>query len=362
MRRIIFVVGVILCARTIAAQDYFIIKDLRPDWMVFKEGKYYNYSDKDKAQAIHIPIKPGLFKGDKLLLESNGRFSVWLNNQLLTDQVKRKLITMDSLSDGILWISLYQEEGLIVQNLRTQIITEVPSLTSSGSPLPRHVNDARNFVLVSGLLLIIFFVLILRLNPKLTFHYFSVSRLFSLRESEEDQMFSRIASSANILFYFFVSLLIGYMMMVMVIGLPPVYRFQFFLEAETFKELSVRWLQVSGIILAAFFVKSIAITLLSVLFDIRDQAGFQFLGFIRAGLLVATLLTVCTVFYFIISGSHMGWFSFLYESLRWLMIGWIMLIYFKLNRRVAFSSIHLFSYICATELIPFFVVFKILYE
>lgn len=360
MKPVIRIVVFFFLTQPVTAQDYFIKKDLQTEWTVFSEGKYRGYQETDQINAIHILVDPSRYKGDKLMVQSDEKFSVFINDQLWDDQTRKFTLAMDSLPTKAV-VSLYTKERITSQSLRTIITTELPTVALSG-PLDRQGNDAQNFVIAAGLLLIVFFVFILRLNPKLTFHYFSLSKLFSLRESDESQMFARITSSANVLFYLFASLLAGYVIMVMVIGLTPRYKFQHFLTAQSFIDISLRWLQVSSIIVIVFFCKALVITLLSMLFGIRDQAGFQFLGFIRSTLLIAALLAACAAFYFIINGSNEGWYSFLYASLRWIMVGWVILVFLKLIRRAPFSAFHLFSYICATELIPFLIAVKVLYE
>lgn len=360
MKPIIYVVICFFLTQSVVAQEYFVKQDLQTEWLVFSDGLYRGYQETDQVKSIHIILESSRYKGDKLVIESAEQFSVFINDQLWVDQTTNVILAMDSSLTNTA-VSIYNNEGITFQNLKTIITTDLPAVAVSG-PLARQGNDARNFVIAAGLLLIIFFVFILRLNPKLTFYYFSLSKLFSLRESDESQMFARIASSANVLFYLFASMLVGYVMMVMVIGLTPEYKFQHFLSTHSFIEISLRWLQLCGIIFLAFFSKAVVITLVSLLFGISDQSGFQFLGFIRSTLLMASVLTACTALYFIMNGSSEGWYSFLYASLRWIMVGWIILIFLKLIRRAPFSAFHLFSYICTTELIPFLIAVKVLYE
>ncbi len=355
-----FIIGLIL-AQHAMAQGYFVKKHLQSDWQVFEAGKYRGFLETDKVKSIYIPLEALRYKGDKLMVESDGEFSLFVNDQLFIDQTKSLMMSMDSFPAKAIMLSIYRNDGISPQSFKTVIATQI-SVPALNEPILRKGNDARNFVIAAGLLLIVFFVFILRLNPKLTFHYFSLSKLFSLRESDENQMFARIASSANVLFYLFASLLVGLAIMGMVIGLTPEYKFQHFLSAQSFIEISVRWLLVSGIVLLTFLCKAVVIYFFSILYNMGDQSGFQFLGFIRSALLIAVLLTAFTTTFFIMNGTHEGWYSFLYESLRWIMVGWIVLIFLKLIRRVPFSAFHLFSYICATELIPFLVAVKVLYE
>ncbi|MBX2961088.1 MAG: DUF4271 domain-containing protein [Cyclobacteriaceae bacterium] len=361
MMRIIFLAVNFLLMNVGFAQDYFIKMDLQADWLVFSDGAFREFKDNDQVKAIHIRLNPSRYRGDQLLVESEDWFSVFINDELITDNVKYLALPIDSIQHRSALISLVGDRSIKRKNQKTLIITASSSTTIPG-PVVRPKNDSRNFVIAAGLLLIVLLAFMLRLNPKLTLSYFSLSRLFSLRESDEGQSLARIGSSANLLFYLFASLSVGFVIMVIVIGVDPQYRIQYLLKGQSFVELSIRWLQLSGGVAVAIFLKAILITMMSILFGINDQSGFQFLGFIRSIMLITVLFTGAIVFYFILNGSHEPWYSFSYASLRWLMTAWIILIFLKLMRRTPFSVFHLFSYICATELIPFFVAVKLLYE
>jgi hypothetical protein len=100
---------------------------------------------------------------------------------------------------------------------------------------------------------------------------------------------------------------------------------------------------------------------IALLFGTREVAGFHFLNFIRLSLVSVGLLTLVLVFYFLLHGQRVGVYNFLYMTLGWILTGWIVLFFLKLVNRVRHSVFHLFSYICATEIIPVLVIIKILY-
>jgi hypothetical protein len=52
----------------------------------------------------------------------------------------------------------------------------------------------------------------------------------------------------------------------------------------------------------------------------------------------------------------------LLQIISWILIGWMFLIILKLSKRMNHSKFHLFSYICATELIPLLITIKVLYN
>jgi hypothetical protein len=72
-------------------------------------------------------------------------------------------------------------------------------------------------------------------------------------------------------------------------------------------------------------------------------------------------LTVILFFYFVLHGQNENFHVILLKIISWLLVGWMFLIILKLSRRMSHSMFHLFSYICATELIPLLITIKILY-
>jgi hypothetical protein len=116
------------------------------------------------------------------------------------------------------------------------------------------------------------------------------------------------------------------------------------------------------LILLFIFLKTVVVYISSSLFDIRESAGYHYFNFIRLLLVVATTLTLILAGYYILNGVEKGVYSFLFETLGWVIGIWTIILFFKLSYRVRFSPIHLFSYICATEILPFLIIVKILYK
>ena len=121
------------------------------------------------------------------------------------------------------------------------------------------------------------------------------------------------------------------------------------------------WILWSAAILTAFFLKQLIIYLFAYLFGIGEFALTHYFNLIRLlswvlGISVAGIST-----YLIVHGQAVGVFENLYNLLGWALGFWVVLIFFKLSRRVGFSMFHLFSYLCATEIIPLIITIKVLY-
>lgn len=360
---LLIVVGV---TTGLQAQHRFVKKNLQPEWQVFDGNAYRPFTAGDEGvHTIYIRFEPGHFKGDTLHLTAVNPFSLFIQGKLWVDQATLVNLAADSLNKinpGPLWLAVHSDQGISSRNVTTQLQTSLgAAVTTNITPLVRAKTYVKNFIVVAGVVLLAFFVLILRLNPRLTFYYFSVSRLFAMRESDEGQ-FTRVASSANILFYLFASMLIAYGLMVTAHQMEHPYALMRLLKEENFGMMMLRWLYTTAFVLAALFIKALVVRFFALLFDIRDQSGFHFLAFVRVTLLIGFLVVIFVAGGYLIRGASASWTAVFYAALLWFLIGWSILIFLKLLRRVNFSVFHLFSYLCATEVIPFLVTIKVLYE
>ncbi|WKZ59737.1 MAG: DUF4271 domain-containing protein [Cyclobacteriaceae bacterium] len=366
MSRFFLLLIVVGITTGLEAQHRFVKKNLQSEWQVFDDNAYRPFTAGDEGvHTIYIRFEPDHFKGDTLNIASINTFSLFIQGKLWIDKATSLNLAVDSLNKtnpGPIWLAVHADQGISSQNLTTHVQTSLGAEAATNiAPLVRAKTHVKNFIVVAGVVLLAFFVLILRLNPRLTFYYFSVSRLFAMRESDEGQ-FTRVASSANILFYLFASMLIAYGLMVTAHQMEDPYTLLRLLKEENFGMMMLRWLYTTTFVLTALFVKALVIRFFAVLFDIRDQSGFHFIAFVRVTLLIGFLVVIFVAGGYLIRGASASWTAVFYAALLWFLIGWSILIFLKLLRRVNFSVFHLFSYLCATEVIPFLVTIKVLYE
>jgi len=363
MSRFVFLVCYFFALHYSVAQNNFLEKmDLCAEWMVYESNSYkpFTSSDEKSSSSAYFVLDTEVFKGDKLLIESSNLFSVFCDGLLLLDQKSSFNIYIDSLSNqfkkGSVLISIYQHGGIDSKSLKTSIVTELPPLLNpEEGPQDRYENNFQNFTVVSILLLIVFFVVILRLNPKLTAHCFSIPKLIAIREGDDSQSLNRIGNWGNILFYIFTSLLTG----IVLLFLKNNQVHEPFCTAH-FPELLLLWVELSILVLTIFFVKALLLKLLTLIFDLSEHMGFQFLNFMRLVSLTMILMMLLVLSYSALVPD--GRLENYYSAVPWLLVGWLILVFIKLMNRVRVSVFHLFSYICMTELIPILLIVKVLYE
>jgi len=351
--------------KAIGQNEFVIKKDLQPDWLMSTERGYHNFDPlEETVKTIYFSINPSTYRGDYLLLNCPNEFSIFLNGSLLLDQVKQVVFPIDSLrkltSENLLFIAIHLNQKIEPENPSTTLCSKVTLTTRVETPLTLRTDTSfRDFVVSVVLALLIFLVGVVRLNPKLSSDYFSINKIFSLRESEEDQFYYRITST-NILFYLFTSMLFS--LFFLIVGYFLEQGSEFNVQgASGYWEYMLLWSKVSLIVLSLLFIKIIVTFVIALLFGSREVAGFHFLNFIRLSLVSVGLLTLVLVFYFLLHGQRVGIYNFLYMTFGWILMGWIILFFLKLVNRVRHSVFHLFSYICATEIIPVLVIVKVLY-
>lgn len=349
---------------SVAAQDLAVIKDLRAEWKVFSEGKYVAFEPGSRQQAtVYFTVEPSNFQGMYLRIESPAPFTLFINGQLTSRSGKGLVLNIDTLAKSYatpsLQMAVHQDE-VLEGGLKTQVISK-NSPGAFGELLSPHYSSFRDFAIIGIMVLLIMLIIITQLNPKLASDYFSVTKIFSMREGEDGQSYSRITSSINILFYAYSSLMLGYYLMILFHFLPEYYPTALFFQSTTFWDTVLQWAELSLIVLGVFFVKIVMVFGLSYVFGMKAVGGVHFFNWVRLLVGVFGVLTVVLFLYFISHGHREGFYDFLLITVSWVLAGWMVLIIFKLWRQLDHSMFHLFSYICATELIPFLVTIKVLY-
>lgn len=357
----LFVIG----ERATCQQRFIVKKDLQHEWLIYTGNSYTSFNDSENpVNTIYFSVKPKMHRGDYLIIATACNFSLMLNGRLILDQSKTATLSIDSLCNlfptSTLFFAVHREHRINSRELTTHISSKALHSTVREEETPTLKRDIffRDFTVTVILILFIFLISIIRLNPRLSADYFSVTKIFSLRDKEDDQFYYRLTSS-NVLFYVFTSILLAFYLLVID---------QF--TATEVRALTIRgyfsslmvWLKISLIIFAFLLIKMLIIYVITSLFGIRDIAGFHFFNFVRLLLVFMGVLTLILSIYFVLNGQQKEFYGFLYNVLTWILGGWVILLFLKLTNRATYSVFHLFSYICATEIIPFLIIVKILNE
>jgi hypothetical protein len=337
------------------AQDFLPVKDLSGDLLEFKDGSYVSADENSRGKAIYLSLKPSQFSNEFLRIRTDDRFTIFVNGKLAAADQTLGIYDIDSLrkkygaSDLLIGIYPLDVDASSVEivSRRKAERAEVQLRSSSGF---------RDFAVIAILTLLILFTVLVRLNPKLTADYFSLNKIFSIRETDDTQLYTRITSSSNILFYIFCSMMVGF-------SLVLIFKYTSSQKTDSYFWVAMlEWIKLSVIVLFIFFLKVTLVYSLSILFGIKGAGRIHFFYWIRVLVVTGSLVSIGMFLYFISRGQQTS----VYEIFRWtitvVLILLIALVFLKLMRRAECSIFHLFSYICATEIIPFLITIKLLYQ
>lgn len=346
---------------------FFDYKNLQQEWMVFVENEYRPFTeenDNNNVNTIYFWIEVNQYRGQYLRIRSLFQPSVFINGRL-AGQCYNTITTwrIDSLqkvySSSTLLVALHQKK-ILAESLHTTIASR-GTQSALEEDFTKPVNFFKDFVIVAALILLIILVLIMQLNPKLSSDYFSVTRIFSVRESDDNQLYSRITSSSNLLFYSYCSLVFSFYLMMVFHYVAPQYDVAWPFHAESFGSALLQWLKLSALLLLIYFIKIFLVYLSTRLFGLQEIFGLHVFNWIRLMLLVFGALSVLLVLYHIVHEQDAGIYTTLLWLVAWVFIGWIIIVFPKVMRRAKYSMFHIFSYICATEIIPLLISIKIIY-
>jgi hypothetical protein len=346
-----------------APKAFTVKQDLTPEFKIFDEEQYLPYANQDNVHTIYFFIDSEKFSGDYLHLTSVNKFVMFINGKLASDNGER--FSIDSLSkvfgSANLLVALHQE-NISVKSLRARIETPAYVTASNFTPVDKPFSFFRDFVVIASIVLLVMFIIVLNLNPKLASDYFSVRRIFNLREGDDNQIYMRITSSTNILFYIFCSLILGFYLMIVFHFISPAYAMTTYISSDSFGGALSQWVLLSLSILTIFFAKIILVYVTSTLFGSKELAGIHVFNWVRLLLIIFGSMSIVLFFYFILHGQSSLFHSILLNLIAWCLVGWIIIIFLKLRSRSGYSMFHLFSYICATEIIPLLIIITVLYN
>lgn len=335
-------------------------------WMVYEKDQFRPFSEEDNGQVstVYVLLDEREYAGDYIRIETPFPFSVFINGQLMLTGKDSVHLDVDSLRavsrSAALMIGIHQHK-IHRKSLHIYPASAVVTPVQDNHPELKPSGYFRDFVLVSALLLLAMLVMIARLNPKLTADYFSVNRIFSLRESDDSQLNSRITSSSNILFYSYCSLIVSFYLMIIFHFVAHSFQSAWAFQADSFGEAFLQWLKLSVILLMIFFIKIILVYLFTRLFALSDVFGLHVFNWIRIMLIFFGVLSMLLIVYHIVRGQNENIYANFMWALAWVLGLWVLIVFPKVMHRTGYSLFHIFSYICATEIIPLLISIKIIY-
>lgn len=339
------------------------VKDLRPQWLAYSNDHYEPVAAHHPGlHTVYFPVRASQFKGQYLFVRGSEKYSLFINGRLVASG-KEQFLSLDSLSH------LYSDELFL--GIHSQLpIGDLATSVASPHSFPEHgrlesidrpPSFFRDYSVIASSALLFFFLILFRTNPQLTFDYFSFAKIFSAQERNENLLASRITSSENLLFYLFCALLAGFLLSAVLYFAGTYFHVEDHYGITSLGDAFGAWMRLSLFVLALLGAKLIIVLMFSSLFNVKETVSFQFFNFLRFVLFTAVVMAALSLLFFIFRGVEPVFYKrLIILSLFLLSVGSVMVL-IKLSARAPFSYFHLFSYLCASEIIPLVIIIKIFF-
>jgi len=313
-----------------------------------------------KGSAIHFELDRDQQNGLLLIISTEKKFSLFIDKKLVqrvdpatdfiwnTEEIFNKYgkeIEVTFYSPTLDAENINASLFSIVEATEGQLSeSEVIILQQRGD-----VSSFQNFLIIGLLTLGLLGATLYNYYPRVAADFFRFERAVAIREIDENLLKSRPFNRINVLFYLLFSLTTG-LLLVTIFYLA---RFNISFKIDTTVSLIWLWLQASGIIFLWLILKYLVVINFTNLFNIKAFLPSHYFNYIRLGFFsFLAILFIVVVSYLGFEITISGYYTTLFSVLLILVALRSLLIMFKLMNSASYKFLHLFSYLCGTEIIP----------
>ncbi|MDH5382977.1 MAG: DUF4271 domain-containing protein, partial [Cyclobacteriaceae bacterium] len=311
-------------------------------------SRLYHFNNGEKvysedSKTLHFDLKRKEIRSFPLRIQSSGDVFVFINNTLFK-KGKELLIHERDLNSGnsfLLTIYRFDEDNDLKIGIGELAIFAPPEGQLKDKRIGYGYNNFINIVFV--VFLFVFSVVKVTLGRDVV-DFFKLGFMFSSRNRDENIFRNRLMSPPTLAFIIIYSLIISFLILV-------VQEEKYI--SESLGYLIGNWLLWTLALIVLLFLKSGLIRLFLYIFNISKVFPFHFYNYLRISVV---LLMVTALFALLLS-----WTIPFYNSKNFIVYALIfgaflraLFVFLKLNSEVGYKNFHLFSYLCATELLPFF--------
>lgn len=363
MRKISVSIWLVCLSLIAIGQDTLTVKDLSNEWSFYNSsyGGYVPLVKKSafEGETIHFIVDAEKYPGTELQIGSSQPISIVVNNQLIAVVNGSELWSLDSIAathkKKQLPITIYAP-SIKIGGLSTKLIAissqSVKPLEGGLNISTRDPSHFINFLLTAFFVLIIFLTTIQFFYPKMFSDYFRAGRALALRETEENLLKSRPLATVNISMTSFLSLSAS-LLIVGVLYMADVKDAEW-LSFGSFGEGVWAWLKLAIFILLWFFLKLLLVNYSTQLFRLNNFFASHHFNYVRLNLLFISLgLVVLIIFRFAFEIVDEAFYYKMFFSILIALSFTILVIALKLMNGGGYKIVYLFSYLCATEIVPY---------
>ena len=321
--------------------------DLKPHFQSYSDNTGFHPYE-GNARIAYLSIQQ--CSSDAIEVRSKEPFSIFLNQRLTHRQVRFVKISRVELTHSIGeagMLAIMTKNG--VANLQCEGVSAVQENLFTPKPTATF-----GFIIVMGILLMSGIIALVRTNPAMTFEYFNMVKTFSLKRSDDVNLTVRLASLTNLFFFLLCSVAGGVLLFLFQKG-KAIASIDFTNTAHDVGLLVVY-------IFIILITKGVWLRFFAALFDQRNFGLSQYYDYIKV-LLMSFIFSLLILLLLVMLGvDWSSWINPLQYFIVIISVVFTVLIFLKLLGQGGFTVFHLFSYLCATELIPLIILLNIFFK
>lgn len=336
------------------------VMDLRSEWKIHDHGEYRAWRGERVTVIYFITDQT---TGGYVRLNDQYAYSIFVNQNLIATHgpglVRLSVDSLQRLYGEPLMFGIFQSTG--IRSLACDLVLPASQAQDNDNILEvRKGNYFMDFLLTASCIVLTCLVFLLGTNARHTLEYFNVVRLFTIHEREENLTATRVTSRMNVLFYLFICLFCALTLLVVLHHSPGIVPLSYYFPVRSVAEGFLQWLKLTVILAVLLCAKMAIVFVMAMLFNARDAAVVQFYQFVRGVMFAASLIAIVCLVNFIFHGTNERLFFLLLKIGATVLVMSAGMIYLKLLGITRFHFFHLFSYLCASEIIPLVIILKVL--
>ncbi|GAB3724656.1 hypothetical protein GCM10027594_05880 [Hymenobacter agri] len=349
---------------------------LSADWMIHDAGRnrliFYLPGYHQPAHAYYQWVRVSRSQAFPISFAAQPGLSLFLDNQLVFTARAATTYSLDlarllpaKLPPGRHLLAVWQPDGspalASFSGVATHAGTASGLLRAANSAMPRvPAPQGQNVYLVFLLLLGLSYGAIrVTYQPGLA-RIFQIEELFGVSGDQSAFLVKPAFSLLNLLLVLLFALSFGLLLTAIHTDLQnlPLLR-QFFNVPES--AIVGRVMLYTAIITAFVFGKYLFLSLMAYIFGLQALVDVQYREFLRTTLLVGLVLPLVLLFYLSLNGAFphtVAWVASIAIGL--VLVGTVLRVARTLHRQASLLNLHLFAYLCATEVLPLLVILKLI--
>jgi hypothetical protein len=354
-------------SQAVLGQNFIIEENLSLDWVFYDEDKNALLplleNNSEYPETIHLDVDLDYAKEAYLMIDITENTSLFIENKFVQHYDERvvRYFLLDSLQEifqaDALQLTLFNKEGFEHPgDSKIGFIRRSFNSAMNVNPISeRNMDNGSNYYKIIILILITFFVILYVYFPAELFDFLSLRLLMTFRYTDTFLTKYRSLTKTQTLVIMYQAALLSAILVVFLnyYNNPLEQLFIFSINPI------LSWLLIFVIVLISIFLKIILIGAISSLFGISDRKNFYFIEFLRMAMIFYSIVFII-VSYVVINQFYL--IDFLLDKLVLIVIIFnltrFLILYFKFRSAITIKSLHLFSYLCTTELIPIIIGLK----